>query len=240
MPYALHPQVTTPEDNVVLWRYMDFTKLVFLLETSTLHFSHLSQFEDPFEGHLTTPTIDRFRTPPDGLSPEEYAQQKATGEHNLNVMRPLRDLPRVSCWHANRCESAAMWKLYAKSNEAVAVRTTVGRLKAALASATVEINIGTVMYVDYATEEIEWNNVLFRALYKRLSYEHEHEIRAILISHENTTCEAVSVALDTLIESIYVAPHSPTWFADLVEIVAKKCVPDAKITRSALEDRPLY
>jgi len=35
----------------------------------------------------------------------------------------------VNPWHKNEFESAAMWKLYLKSEEGVAIRTTVERLK---------------------------------------------------------------------------------------------------------------
>ncbi|MGG0236594.1 hypothetical protein [Bacillus tropicus] len=37
-------------DAAKLWRYMDFTKLVSLLSTSTLYFPSSDQFKDVYEG----------------------------------------------------------------------------------------------------------------------------------------------------------------------------------------------
>jgi len=35
----------------------------------------------------------------------------------------------ISCWHYNLTESGAMWRLYLKSNEGIAIRTTTKNFK---------------------------------------------------------------------------------------------------------------
>ena len=40
-----------PLDDTVLWRYMDFTKFVSLLEKSALFFPRADKLGDPFEGY---------------------------------------------------------------------------------------------------------------------------------------------------------------------------------------------
>lgn len=46
-----HPCFLPPKDkNVKIWRYMDFTKFVSLLETESLFLSRVDKFEDPYEG----------------------------------------------------------------------------------------------------------------------------------------------------------------------------------------------
>lgn len=36
----------------LIWRYIDFTKFVDLVDSSQLYFSRLDKFEDPFEGTM--------------------------------------------------------------------------------------------------------------------------------------------------------------------------------------------
>lgn len=48
--YEEHPVFNPPSDDAVLWRYMDFTKFVSLLEKSALFFARADKLGDPFEG----------------------------------------------------------------------------------------------------------------------------------------------------------------------------------------------
>ena len=49
--YNFHPVFEQPSDvNVRVWRYLDFTKLVSLVDSRRLYFTRADKFEDPFEG----------------------------------------------------------------------------------------------------------------------------------------------------------------------------------------------
>ena len=48
--YKEHPSFTPPCNNAVLWRYMDFTKFISLLDTSSLFFARADKLGDLFEG----------------------------------------------------------------------------------------------------------------------------------------------------------------------------------------------
>lgn len=37
-----------PSEDLVIWRYMDFTKFVSLLETRSIFFVRVAQLDDPF------------------------------------------------------------------------------------------------------------------------------------------------------------------------------------------------
>ena len=53
MPYEEHPVTEKPEDeNVAIWRYLDFTKFVSLLDRRALFFVRADKIAelDPFEG----------------------------------------------------------------------------------------------------------------------------------------------------------------------------------------------
>ena len=45
-------------DSAVLWRYMDLTKLMALLEDRALHFARSDLLGDPFEGSMTAPMTE--------------------------------------------------------------------------------------------------------------------------------------------------------------------------------------
>ena len=49
--YEEHPTFIQPEnEEIKVWRYMDFTKLVSLIDSRRLYFTRADKFADPFEG----------------------------------------------------------------------------------------------------------------------------------------------------------------------------------------------
>ena len=48
----------------------------------------------------------------------------------------------INCWHMNDFESEAMWKLYLKSNEGIAIQSTYQRLIDSLSNTDLSIHIG--------------------------------------------------------------------------------------------------
>lgn len=219
---------------------MDFTKFISLLEESALYFPNIATFTDPFEGFLTRPVVQRITDVPVGLPEAEAAEQRRIVQHNLAVMRMGRELLYVSCWHENPYESMAMWELYLKSGEGVAVRTTLSRLKEAFAGESDSVYIGRVKYVDFEEDEIPWDNVFYLALHKRKSFEHEREVRALIMNTARGHGGIVPVSLTALIESVYVAPNSPIWIHELLKKVVHRYGLKFEIKHSGLEATPLY
>ena len=58
--YNLHPS-SIPKFDSVLWRYMDFTKFVSILDKRALFFSRADKLGDPFEGAWSDATIKALR-----------------------------------------------------------------------------------------------------------------------------------------------------------------------------------
>jgi hypothetical protein len=165
----------------------------------------------------------------------------------------------VNCWHNNNYESAAMWKLYLKSDEGIAIRSTTRRLVDSLARCPERIFVSTVKYIDFGTEAIEnargvWN-VLDGIIHKRISFAHEREIRAFIHKPElfapaegDTTVGlekptppgfSVGIELNTLVESVYVSPTATDWFYNLVKTVSARFNLTATIHWSALGEKPI-
>ena len=133
--------------EVKVWRYLDFTKFISLLESKCLYFCRADKFEDPLEG----------------LRP---AINKDTNSPNYEGIHHRKHLA-VLCWHMNEVESAAMWKLYLNSNEGVAIQTTYSNLKAIFQSKRTMFYMGRVNYIDYKKEEIPSHNSYFPITYKK-------------------------------------------------------------------------
>jgi hypothetical protein len=228
--YTEHSVFKKPEDiNVKVWRYMDFTKFVYLLEKESLFFTRADKFNDPFEGILNDFTTKQFR--------EYYFNELKFGEDSfediLFYFEKSRQWTKINCWHMNNFESDAMWKLYLKSYEGIAIQSTFDRLCTAFNKTEEPILIGTVQYEDYNSYVIPVGNVYHKYLTKRKSFEHEKEIRAIIdympfkdgkidFSEPLQVGEDIPVDLEVLIEKVYVSPDSPKWIYDLVVSVLKK------------------
>ena len=53
---TIHPSFPAPTDpNISLWRYMDLSKFVWMLQHRALYYCRLDGLGDPYEGHYTRP-----------------------------------------------------------------------------------------------------------------------------------------------------------------------------------------
>ena len=220
---------------------MDFTKFVAMLEDRTLFFTNLTNFKDPFEGFLTKPTSEKFRSVPDDVDASEAERRCKVGEYNLNFMKWGRNLIYVSSWHMNNYESAAMWDLYIKAGEGVAIQSTVGNMIDSFAENIEQIHLGSIEYIDYEKDEIPWGNVFGPTMFKRKSFEHENELRAVIRDGDNISSgKPIAVNLETLIHRIHVAPNSHKWVYELVKKVTSRYGLAKDVLNSALDNTPLY
>src|SRR5262249_51543031 len=86
----------------------------------------------------------------------------------------------VNCWHQNDHESAAMWKLYLKSDEGVAVASSPEKLRDSIHDAGYLMNIGSIEYVEFDSYSF-FNNIFAPVMRKRKSFAHEHELRIVAV-----------------------------------------------------------
>jgi hypothetical protein len=164
------------------------------------------------------------------------------------AVRGLAKYTYVSCWHMNEHESAAMWKLYAKTSEAIAIRSTYLQLFESLPA---RHYVGCVSYIDYEQDWLPEGNLMYPFMHKRKSFEHEHELRALMqiiptkdrhldFSQPSDLGHVVPVEMDSLVEEVYVAPDCPSWFFQLVQEVSAKFELRKPIVQSSLNAAPFY
>src|SRR6266436_1269043 len=139
MPYHFHPDLITPPNKTVLWRYMDFAKFVEMRESQSLWFGRIDQLEDPLEGTHTDAELKGIR---------KYVEEKRA-KQIIRLFRLSRRLLYVNCWHSGSTESLAMWDLYGKGSGVVAVKSTVGRFKEAVATYDEPVFISKTRYIDW-------------------------------------------------------------------------------------------
>lgn len=242
--YEEHGDFIAPQPEAVLWRYMDFTKFVSLLEKKALFFARADKLGDPFEGsfsminNILRPILNK------GITPQAMS----------NLMQFKKRLPRftlISCWHESSHESAAMWKLYSREIDGIAIKTNFNGFKNSF-TCDQAIHIGRVAYADYTRDFIPEVNVFSPFLHKRKSFEHEREVRAIIqiwpskdgaidLSQDiSDTGEYYEVDLSQLIQEVVVAPFAQDWFLELVKKVADRYIPDKRVASSNLAESPIW
>ena len=243
--YKEHPIFIPPEDDAVLWRYMDFTKFVSLLDTQTLFFTRADKLGDPFEGSYSKANVAMRPALYEGKIPESALQQMA------DFMKTSRLFTLISCWHEASYESAAMWRLYSREHDGIAIKTDFKSFAQSF-TCDEDIYIGKVQYIDYDTTFIPENNTFSPYLYKRHSFEHENEIRAMTQNfpvHDGAINLAkgvyppgdyYAVNLPVLIKEVMVAPYAEEWFIELVQSVAVRYDLTVPVRRSRLAESPTW
>jgi hypothetical protein len=264
-----HKSLKQPQPDAKLWRYLDFTKMVAMLESKALYFCSLANLDDPFEGSFPQHYWDDFvkhraASAWPEFSPDRVSAELKTDDVQAELRKQIdfekywgkvtRELCFVNCWHVNEDESAAMWKLYLQSNEGIAIRSTFARLRESLEAAQQHIYFGVVQYLDYNTATLPLRDYFAPAFAKRRSYAHEAELRAMYFDVSQleaansaeplkTAVHGYEIPVDVhgLIEKIHVAPTAPRWVENTIKALLAKYGFDASlVVKSDLASSPVW
>ena len=245
------PPIFVPpkSDGTVIWRFIDFTKLASLFHRESLYFVRSDRLDDPFEGSYPKGSVF--------MKAALIREMKLkAGDKLIAALRSIENMRRVvrlwtylNSWHMNEYESAAMWKIYTATSEAVAIRSTYKSLREALPD---RVNIGMVSYIDFEKEVIPEANALYPFMYKRLSYSYEKEVRALDFDTTDEDGQPqtdgnllpmgkyVPVDIDKLVHRIYVAPGAPSWFREVVADLCSRYGIQKEVTQSSIDGEPFY
>lgn len=234
MPYTSHPNLITPADDTVLWRYLDFAKFIDLIERRKLWFSRVDKFEDPLEGTFTDAETAYFRSLEFSASPELRGWSTAP----KRIPRTIGATTFVNCWREGKFESMAMWDIYGKGSGVVAIKSTVDLLKDAFSTYKWHVYVSRVKYI--AWNAGGWDsNALTLCNRKNSSYSYEEEVRAIISGLERIgdsslvelgpdymtkipAGQEVEVDPARLITEVIVGPREPTRICNLVQLIMKR------------------
>lgn len=230
----------TPKKETTVWRYIDFTKFVDLITSKKLFFCRSDNFEDPFEG--------LFRL-------KDFETTKAMFD-NQSITKKFYFL---NCWHINENQSDAMWKIFLKTNNGIAIKSTIGNIINSLKETKDEVYISEVYYRDF--DKVTFNDLMLESQnrrfdsrggsvnqfnYKRISFEHEKELRLYYIDtpiphaikngspREPIEKKYIDVDLSELIQEIVIAPFADEWFQEMVERLLQELNLNFTTTQSSL------
>jgi hypothetical protein len=242
--YVIHNSFIQPSNlDAKIWRYLNFTKYVALLDRKALYFRRANLLSDPFEGSFPMGNI-RNRTKLYEKMEVELPTKNKIQVKDIPIR--IRNYTYINCWCMNDYESAAMWNIYSKDENGIVIRSSFRSLCDSFAAFKEDIYIGKIVYIDYEKESIPEDNILRPFLFKRKSYEHESEIRAVLMRwivkegkydlycQPKSEGEYVNIKLSVLIDKVFVSPSSKKWFYELVKSVTKLYSLDKEIIFSDL------
>ena len=240
------PEFRLPDDDAVVWRYLDLAKYVAMPQRHCLYLARADQLGDPFEGSYGIPNIT--------ARPQNYGFLPEVSRQNLSAtFEGFRFFTYVNCWHHNQHESEAMWKLYATENRGIVLRSSVSALRESLNSAD-RISLGSVRYIDYRDTPIKEDDPTLAFMYKRRSFVHEQEVRAVMnhVAEPHTVSSPVTapegqppgielpVDLSELLDRVIISPFAEDWFVQVVLAVSERYDLDVPIEKSELADKPSW
>jgi hypothetical protein len=172
-----HPSFPQPSDpSVLVWRYMDFSKLVSLLSKQELYLRRLDLLPDKFEGLYPR----RVRK---SLA-EYYATQGLTADralelanHRVDFSKESRQMMYASCWRLDNFESEAMWRIYCGGDNGLAVVLPYKDLRTSITTGIAWI--GAVRYLDFWLDLLAPGKTFVVALHKRREFTYEQEARIL-------------------------------------------------------------
>ena len=241
---------------------MELAQFISIVDKRALYFSSPKDLGDPYEGSWTDPMTRMYS--PDGriemIDNHLHAVDPVTGvserldvssdDHNpanrirlreihmalfANPVRPIF----VNCWSRNPQESEAMWKIYSKG-KGVAIETDVMSLIYSFTE-VLPGHLVVVEYLDYSKDIFPSFNVLSYLSYKRLSFAHEHEVRAIAVEERlrdgSPSAESgreYEIDPKALISKVVVDPLAEDWLVDTVRSVVRRYRIDAPVEKSEI------
>lgn len=247
-----------PEPTTRLWKFMDLSKFLSLIQRCELYFRRADCFDDPYEGARGTKKNEAYWDEyykkwlvevvksTKQITGKDVADKEAHNE-SLRLLSQLKKIGKndrattfVCCWHANEFESEAMWNLYTSdAKQGIAIQTSKESLYLAL-DREPSIAIGYVNYIDFKKDFTDINDAFF---YKRNSFAHEKEVRCV-IRHRDLknlpTGIYIPIDLNRLIENIYISPTSQPWFYDVVKNIVDKYDLKKNVLQSTLNEEPFY
>lgn len=256
--YTPHPTVFKQplDEGVSVWRYMDLSKFIWMIQRDALFFCRSDSLGDPFEGHYTKVIADQeeehiktlqannqFAAIPAAVHAVEMARE-VFRVNTLELPKQLKQKYFVSCWHMNEEESPAMWKLYTSQNESICIRSKYKTLANLLPE---ESLLGCVEYINYHRDSFDTTEMWSYIIHKRKSFEHEREIRAAIYRGEACPFEAVDgkglvvpINVAELIEEIFVSPTAQSPLSEVVTGLAEKYGLSARVLESRVNQEPAW
>jgi hypothetical protein len=182
-------------EEVKVWRYYDLVKF-FALIKGEIYFARADKFKDKYEGAIPKKNFQGF------VEWSAYGNDEKEKELVKKVYKKKFDEKKrkaaISCWHINENESAAMWEIYSKAGQGIAVRTTIDKLNSIRKPDDYELEKFEVNYIDFDNEyKDEYNyQELLPFKNKRSEFQHEREYRMLIYQNNFDSMPFKDITID--------------------------------------------
>jgi hypothetical protein len=222
------------DDTLVLRRYLSHWKFGKLVDSQSLYFALASSFLDDLEGHYTEfdyrgwdEQLVQWRL--------DYRARAMASDAKALVTQHNQKAVVISCWTAGADEDSRMWTAYAEGPRAVAVETTVGRLRHAVGPTFL---IVPVRYLDFTRHPIPKEHSLQPFFFKRGSFAWEREVRVVGEMEVGKRIESprlVPIELASVFQRVVVSPSASSGYRHEVESLLRSASLSLPVQESALK-----
>lgn len=203
--------------NDKLWRYISFEKFEHLINSKSLYFSRIDQFEDNLEG---VPSFVSIKNIMSDKSKTDKQKQETLRLYHLRIENN-RKVSFACCWHINNKVNNDLWNIYGKnSTNSIGIETNVSKLNRELIATGMPFLNEPVRYFDedYFNQYAYW----FPTMFKRLEFKQENEYRTILFVHGwDFNGIKAGVNIQNLIRRIHIHPGATKEFFKKVQVFVK-------------------
>lgn len=226
-----------------VWRYMSYSRFVWLLQKKQLWLSRADHLGDPWEISLAGDQLAHVISHhPISPLPSTDVVRETAMQRSERIIKMWRQQTFINCWSASDHESHALWRIYCLSSEGVAIQTTLAKLQMSVGDLPVhQVTYAvpgnrkqTPTHIDLVTK-------------KRPMFAYEHEVRIIRFINEGhpepaTVGYGLPWELDKYVESICVHPEADHSFMDTVTATVECYAPmlKDKVAWSAMNARPPF
>ena len=220
---------------------MSFARFLWLLQKKQLWLTRADLLGDPWEialaGDQLAHVISRHPITP--IS--EGATRETAIKRSERIIRMWRRQTFVSCWSASEHESHALWRIYCRSSEGIAVQSTLARLRESVGDLP-------VYRVTYEIPGSRKQTPMLPDLVakKRPMFAYEQEVRVVLATDGEDDAEILGHPLEwdpeKHVESIRVHPEADNSFMETVSAAVEQYAPALKgqIAWSAMNAGPPF
>ena len=262
MPIHPHNYLIPIGEEEILWRYIDLPKLTSLLRDRCLFFCRADKFSDPFECSTPKREYQYREVVAFGRSQQDTIRAKQQVEEMSNFFQRAKRATVVNSWHINTNESDAMWRLYLKTSEGVAIQSNISRIKEALQETPELLYSSKVRYINYETDiyhhpidyPVTGLNTITPVIHKRIEFSHEAEFRIFYDitdavsdingiyweSQPNPLGRYFIVNPNLLIDKIVFAPTADNYCKEKIKKIVKEAGYVFQFKESTLSNIPLY
>ena len=228
-------------DKVIkTWRYMSFSRFVWMLQKRQLWLSRADFLGDPWEislaGNQLAQSISTAPISPVGEPPREPTMQRFE-----RIIKAWRQKTYVSCWSAQAHESHALWRIYCPTSEGVAIQTTLAKLNFSVG----DLPTFRVTYLTPGSSK-RTPTLTELATTKRPMFAYEQEVRILHLIDDDAPTVPVGFALpwdcEQHVDTICVHPEADQSFMDTVIAAVATYAPSLKdkVVWSAMNARPPF